>query len=82
MTTQLFPGWRWGKDHPDGAIFQSADDVPAGYVDNPNLLKAAPAEGEKAERTRLAVDLKAKGVKFFAGAKLDKLRELHAAHLG
>ena len=81
MTVKKFPGWRWGKDHPEGAIFDSEDDVPKGYVDDPNLLKVGP-EGEKAERARLAAELKAKGIKFFAGATTEKLRELRAANLG
>lgn len=35
-----FPSWRYG---PDGAqaVFQSADDVPAGWVDHPSKFKSA-----------------------------------------
>ncbi len=77
MTIQRFPGWRWGKDHPEGAIFEREEDVPKGYVDDPNLLdkpKAADDDG----RAEIVAALKAKGIKYFAGAKTDKLAELLA----
>jgi len=83
MTIQRFPGWRWGKDHPEGAIFEREEDVPKGYVDDPNLLdkpkQGAPApHDDLAKRAEITAALKAKGIKYFAGAKTDKLAELLA----
>jgi len=83
MTIQRFPGWRWGPGHPDGHIFESEEDVPKGYVDDPNLLakskqaSAAPHE-DPAKRAEIIAALKAKDIKFFAGAKTEKLAELLA----
>jgi len=72
MPIKKFPGWRWGKDHPEGAIFEREEDVPAGYVDDPNLLTKSD------ERAVLVAALKAKGVRYFAGAPTEKLAALLA----
>ena len=77
MTIQRFPGWRWGPGHPDGHIFESEEDVPKGYVDDPNLL-AKPSAAHEPDRAEIIAALKAKGIKFFAGAKTEKLAELLA----
>lgn len=76
MQPQLFPGWRWGKDHPEGAIFERAEDVPAGYVDDPNSLKKPKDD----DRSVILAALKAKGIKYFAGAPTEKLAALLAEH--
>lgn len=80
MKYPRFPGWRWGKNHPEGAIFEREEDVPAGYVDDPNLLKKADGADDK--RVEIIAKLKAKGIKFFAGAKTEKLAALLAEHGG
>lgn len=43
MSGETFPSWRYG---PDGqaAVFDSAEDVPAGWCEHPSEVKAAKAE--------------------------------------
>lgn len=38
-----FPSWRWHADFPEGRIFDSAEDVPAGAVDHPSKIQATGA---------------------------------------
>jgi len=47
MSNETFPAWRYG---PDGgaAIFDKADDVPAGWVDHPDKVKE-PKAGKPAD---------------------------------
>lgn len=47
---QPFPGWRYGPKEGDAAIFNSEEEVPEGWTDNPNdfkdgkRVKEAPAK--------------------------------------
>lgn len=83
MHIDKFPGWRWGKDHPEGAVFEREEDVPKGYVDDPNLLKTSKKDDAKDDgRAEIVAKLKAKHIKFFQGATTEKLAALLAENGG
>lgn len=42
MNVDKFPGWRFGPDGQQG-LFETEDEVPEGWTDNPNDFNAAPA---------------------------------------
>jgi len=41
MAEEEFPSWRYGPDG-DARVFQSAEEVPEGWVDHPSKAGAAP----------------------------------------
>lgn len=55
MTKALFPGWYWG---PNGEMkaFNSADEVPKGWVDNPNNVGKSAKKTKQVEETPLDPD--------------------------
>lgn len=38
---KFWPAWRYHADCPDGQIFNSQDEVPAGWVDHPSKINAS-----------------------------------------
>lgn len=75
-----FPGWRFGPDGQKG-IFESAEDVPEGWTDNPNDFPAAktkPDDPNKASREELYLALEGRGIPFDKRWKDDRLKALLA----
>ena len=87
-----WPAWYYG---PDGqaAIFENADNVPSGWVDDPRKLgKAAVDKGMAAKgkavlkelgmsRKEAVVELRAAGINVPDNAKADEVYALVAEHL-
>lgn len=86
MSQKDFPAWMYGPN--DAAeIFESADDIPAGWVDHPSKVKASKVEAKAApkkpaedpqtdDRPALRVEYKAlAGKNAFGAWSADLLRE-------
>lgn len=42
MSDETWPSWRYGPNG-EARVFQSAEDVPEGWVDHPSLVRIPPA---------------------------------------
>lgn len=92
MNKPLFPGWRYNPKTGEGRQFDSADDVPNGWVDrvpedgdDEPAPKAKPAKADKPatpaddgamSRQEMIAALKGGGVEFKATMKNEELHDL------